>query len=171
MPAGSVDPVEYRRVAGRFATGITVVTTRQDGAHHAMTVNSFTSVSLAPVLVLISVEKIARFHAAVLGAGVWGVSVLASGQEDVARWFATRGRPSTEDQFDGIRHRYGAATGTVLFDEALATLECRTVSVTDAGDHSVLVGEVLGVDLPASGEPLLYFDSRYHSFDPTGRRD
>ncbi|GAC1325646.1 MAG: flavin reductase family protein [Mycobacteriales bacterium] len=171
MPAGSVDPVEYRRVVGRFATGITVVTTQVDGAHHAMTVNSFTSVSLEPVLVLISVEKIARFHPAVLAAGTWGVSVLAAGQEDVARWFATRGRASTEDQFDGIRHRHGALTGSVLLDDALATLECRTVSVTDAGDHSVVLGEVLGVDRPAGGEPLLYFDSQYHSFDPTSRRD
>ncbi|MDQ6650860.1 MAG: flavin reductase family protein [Actinomycetota bacterium] len=171
MPAGSVDPLEYRRVVARFATGITVVTTQHEGAHHAMTVNSFTSVSLVPLLVLISVEKIARFHPAVLAAGVWGVSVLAAGQEDVARWFATRGRPSTEDQFDGIRHRHGPETGTLLLDDALATLECRTVSVTDAGDHTVVLGEVLSVRRPATGEPLLYFDSRYHSFDPADRRD
>src|SRR5262245_20823752 len=75
-----VDRDLYRKVAGRYATGIAIVTTRTDGVDHAMTVNSLASVSLDPILTLFCAEKIARFHDAVLEAGVWGVSVL--GEED-----------------------------------------------------------------------------------------
>src|SRR3954452_11520966 len=94
MSRAVVDTLEYRRVVGRFATGVTIVTTVADGMHHAMTVNSFTSVSLDPVLVLFCAEKISRFHDAVLQAGTWGVSVLGVEHEGLSRWFATRGRPA-----------------------------------------------------------------------------
>ncbi|MDH4016127.1 MAG: flavin reductase family protein, partial [Actinomycetota bacterium] len=83
----------FRRATGRYATGIAVITTRADGLDHAMTANSFTSVSLDPLLALVCVERDSRFHSAVLAAGTWAVSFLPEGQEATARWFATRGRP------------------------------------------------------------------------------
>lgn len=159
-----LDVLDYRRVVGRFATGVTVITTVLDGEHHAMTCNSFTSVSLEPVLVLFCAEKVARFHDAVLASGTWAVSVLAQGQEDVSRRFAVRGRP-LEDQFTGLPHAYGAVTGAAVVDGALAALECRTVSTTDAGDHTVVIGEVLGLGVPdPDGDPLLYYEGRYRAF-------
>lgn len=159
---GAVDPLEYRRTVGRFATGVTVVTTAYGGAQHAMTVNSFTSVSLDPVLVLICVERAARFHPAVLASGTWGVSILAAGQEDLSRWFATRGRASDDERFAGVRHYHAPITGSVLFDDALAVLECRTVATTEAGDHTILLGEVVSFGSPAGdGSPLLYYQGRY----------
>ena len=159
-----LDVLDYRRVVGRFATGVTVITTRVDGEQHAMTCNSFTSVSLQPVLVLFCAEKIARFHDAVLSTGTWAVSVLAQGQEDVSRRFAVRGRP-LEDQFAGLPHSVGPVTGAAVVDGALASLECRTVSTTDAGDHTVLIGEVLGLGVPdPDGDPLLYYEGRYRAF-------
>jgi flavin reductase (DIM6/NTAB) family NADH-FMN oxidoreductase RutF len=162
----AVDALEYRRVVGRFATGVTVVTTVLDGQHHALTANSFTSVSLDPFLVLFCPERIARFHDAVLAAGVFGVSVLAQGQQASSRRFAARGRP-LDGQFDGVPHTVGARTGTVLLDGALSTLECRTVSTTDAGDHTVVIGEVLGLGVPSpAAEPLLYYEGRYGTFRP-----
>src|SRR4051812_2818629 len=91
--ATKVDPEEFRRAVGRFATGITIVSTVADGADHAMTVNAFTSVSLDPVLVLFCVEKIARFHEVVISTGEWAVSVLGAGGREASQWFATRGRP------------------------------------------------------------------------------
>ena len=158
----SVDPLLHRRVVGRFATGVTVVSTRAvDGVDHAMTVNSFTSVSLDPVLVLVCVDRTARFHAAVLQSGLWGVSVLAAHQEAVSRAFSERGRDRGE-QFAAVPVHAGPVTGSALVDGALATLECRTVSTVAAGDHTVLIGEVLALDVPdASAEPLLFLEGRY----------
>jgi flavin reductase (DIM6/NTAB) family NADH-FMN oxidoreductase RutF len=161
MSAG-VDPGEYRRAVGRFATGITVVTTVLDGVAHAMTVNAFTSVSLEPTLVLFCAEKIARFHDTVAGAGTWAVSVLGENAEATSRWFATRGR-ELDGQLDGWPCRPGPLTGAPIFDGAIAALECRTYAVHDGGDHSIVVGEVLGVSRPdPGGSPLLYYDGDYH---------
>ncbi len=161
-----VDPLQYRRVVGRFATGVTVVTTVVDGDQFALTANSFASVSLDPFLVLFCPEKVSRFHDAVLTAGEFGVSVLARGQELASRRFAVRGRP-LEGQFDGIAHSVGPATGAVLLEGALSTLECRTVATTDAGDHTVVIGEVLGLGVPhPTGQPLIYYEGRYGAFSP-----
>lgn len=160
----ALDPLAYRRVVGRFATGVTVVTTvLPSGEEHAMTCNSFTSVSLKPVLVLFCAEKIARFHDAVLDAGVWAVSVLSTEHEQESRHFARRGR-ELSDQFADVPTAPGALTGAPVLVGALAALECRTVSTTDAGDHTVVLGEVLATSLPApDAEPLLYFEGRYRT--------
>ena len=157
-----VDRDVYRKIAGRYATGIAIVTTRADGVDHAMTVNSFASVSLDPILTLFCAEKIARFHDAVLAAGVWGVSVLGEDDEEASRYFAKRGRP-LEGQLHGWPHHHGEL-GVALFDRAVATLECRTTAVYDGGDHSIVVGEVIAVDTPSQGEPLLYHEGRYRRF-------
>jgi flavin reductase (DIM6/NTAB) family NADH-FMN oxidoreductase RutF len=140
----TVDHASFRRAAGQFASGIVVVTTR---GGHAMTVSAFTSVSLDPPLVLFCAEKIARFHDAVLAEGSWAVSILAEDDEKTARWLATRGRPM-DGQLDGVAHHPGPATGAPLLDDALAVLECRTTAVHDAGDHTIVVGEVEAVTSP-----------------------
>jgi flavin reductase (DIM6/NTAB) family NADH-FMN oxidoreductase RutF len=163
--ATALDALEYRRVVGRFATGVTVITTLHEGLPHAMTCNSFTSVSLDPVLVLFCPEKIARFHDAVLASGTWAVSVLGEKQEHVSRHFAARGR-ALEAQFEGLPHRPGPLTGAVVLEGALASLECRTVSTADAGDHTVVIGEVLGLGVPdPAAAPLIYYEGRYRSID------
>src|SRR6266536_3259862 len=141
-----VDPVRFREVVGRFPTGVT-------------------SVSLDPVLVLVCVERDARLHDLVLAAGEWGVSVLAADQEGVSRLFAERGR-SSADALRSVRHRYGELTGAVLLDGALATFECRTVAVHGGGDHIVLLGEVLGMELPRpEAGPLVYYRGGYRGLD------
>ena len=156
-----VDRTDFRRVAGRFASGIVVVSTSMGGTGHAMTVTAFTSVSLDPLLVLFCAEKIARFHDAVLAAGTWAVSVLNEDSEKIARWLATRGRP-LEGQLDAFRHHPGLLTGAPILDDALAAMECRTTAVHDGGDHSIVVGEVLAVSEPKpASTPLLYYASGY----------
>lgn len=163
-PEGSViDPVAFRGVAGRFATGVTIVTTVSGEDHHAMTANSFTSVSLDPVLVLVSVARSARFHDVVVRAGAFGVTVLAHDQQDAALWFASRGRPHDVSQFAQHPHRLGELTGAVLLDGAVATLECRTYALHVAGDHSLLIGRVVGMGLPRpDAEPLVFYAGSYH---------
>ena len=159
----AVDGPDFRRVAGRFASGIMVVSTTLDGADHAMTVTAFASVSLAPQLVLFCAEKIARFHDTVLQTGFWAVSVLDEESEKTARWLATRGRP-LKDQLAEIAHHPGPVTGAPILDDALGAMECLTTAVHDSGDHSIVVGEVVGVSEPKpGGRPLIHHSGRYRT--------
>lgn len=167
LPAGDgplpvlTDVDAYRRAVGTFATGVTVVTTRAGGLDHAMTANAFTSVSLDPVLVLVCVEKDARFHDAVLDSGLWAASVLTTSGRRAAEWFATKGRPLI-GQLDRYPHRPGPVSGAALLDDALAWLECRTWAVHDGGDHDIVVGEVLDVAAgDREADPLVWFRSHY----------
>ncbi|WP_242885528.1 flavin reductase family protein [Actinomadura litoris] len=163
LPAPDLDRALFREVAGRFATGVAILTTVADGADHAMTVNAFTSVSLEPLLVLVCVERVARFHDAVLAAGRWAVSVLAADMRDASEWFATRGR-ALDGGLRGWPHARGPATGAAVLDGALGVLECRTHAVHDGGDHSIVVGEVLTLQVPdPDGRPLIYYGGAYHA--------
>jgi flavin reductase (DIM6/NTAB) family NADH-FMN oxidoreductase RutF len=165
---GAVPPDEFRTVMSRFATGVTVVTCRQDGFDHAMTANSFTSVSLEPALVLVCVESDSRFHEAISSSATWSVSVLAGSQRGRATWFATRGRPLV-GQFDSTPTRRSPVTDALLLDDAIALLDCRTTAVHRAGDHDIVVGEVLDLAVARpEAAPLLYFGSRFHALPHEG---
>jgi len=153
----------FRRAMSRFATGVTVLTTRVRDLDHAMTASALTSVSLEPLLLLVCVEREGRFHDAVVEAGVWGVSVLSGDDRPGADWLATRGRP-LHAQLDRIRHHPGPQTGVALLDDALATFECRTTAIHPAGDHSIVVGQVVSVKTaPHPGAALLYYRGRYET--------
>jgi flavin reductase (DIM6/NTAB) family NADH-FMN oxidoreductase RutF len=156
-----VDTDEFRAAMGRFATGVTVLTTFSGGHDHAMTANALTSVSMEPMLVLVCVEVEARFHDAITQSGVWGISVLAAQHRPVADWLSTQGRP-LHGQLDRIAHRRGPVTGVALLENALATTECRTTDIHPAGDHSIVVGEVVSLSTTTHpGEALVYYRSRY----------
>ena len=161
--ARSVGIDAFRDALGRFVSGITVVTTRSsDGVDHAMTANAFTSVSVDPFLVLVCVEKVARFHEAVLESGRWAVSVLGENAIEASNWFATRGRPLA-GQLSGFPFTRGEETGAALLADALATIECETTGDYDGGDHDIVVGEVLSVAVPRPDDrPLVYFQGKYH---------
>jgi flavin reductase len=161
-PSGSVTPAEFRAALGQFASGITIMSTLQDGVSHAMTANAFTSVSLDPPLVLVCVDKGVRMHAAVLDCGYWAVSVLAGDQQPIADRFARSGR-DLYTQFDGIGTAAGPKTGCLVIEGALSWLECRTWATHDGGDHTIVVGEVLslGVGEPADPGALIYYAGGY----------
>jgi flavin reductase (DIM6/NTAB) family NADH-FMN oxidoreductase RutF len=151
----------FRQAMGRFATGVSMLTTRTRDIDHAMTASALTSVSLEPLLLLVCIDREGRFHDAVLEAGLWGVSVLTADQRPVADWLATRGRP-LHGQLDRVPHHHGAATGVALSDDALSTFECRTTAVHQGGDHSIVVGEVVSVaSRPQSAQALVYYRGRY----------
>jgi flavin reductase (DIM6/NTAB) family NADH-FMN oxidoreductase RutF len=158
-----LDPAFYRQAMGRLVQGVSVLTTVDGGHDHAMTADTVTSVSLEPLLVLVCVETEARFHDAVIAAGVWGVSVLAADQRPLSEWFATRGRP-LHGQLDRASFTRGTHTGVALLDGALTHLECRTVAAHPAGDHVIVVGEVLDIGLPDTvGPALVHYRGRYGS--------
>lgn len=159
----------FRGALSRFPTGVTVLTTLVEGMHQGLTANSFTSVSLDPPLVLVCVQRSARFHDAVLRAGVWGVSVLTAQMRAVSEVFARHGRPWHPGQFDPYPHHVGERTGCLLLDEAAATFECRTWATCDGGDHTVVIGEVLAfADRSAGRPPLLYAEGDYRLLPPSG---
>ncbi len=160
-----LDAALFRQAMGRVAHGVSVLTTVAAGHDHAMTADTVTSVSLEPLLVLSCVETEARFHDAVVDAGVWGVSVLAARQRPASEWFATRGRP-LHGQLERTPFRRGGRTGVALLDGALMHLEVRTTDVHPAGDHVIVVGEVLALDLPDTVPPaLVHFRGGYGSLE------
>jgi len=161
MSQGAADIDVFRRAISRFATGVAVLTTRTRDLDHAMTVNTLTSVSLEPLLLLVCVEREARFHDAVVDSAIWGLSVLSASDRPGADWLATRGRP-LHAQLGLIPHHRGPETGVALLDGALSTFECRTTAVHSGGDHSIMVGEVVSATTaPHPGEALVYYRGRY----------
>jgi flavin reductase (DIM6/NTAB) family NADH-FMN oxidoreductase RutF len=152
----AIDPDAFRAALGRFATGVTVLTTRDgDGRDYGMTVSAFASASLVPPLVLACIDRAADSHDALKHATHFGVSVLAEAQEELARRFSDV--PS--GRFDGIGYTRGES-GVVLLDDAIAHLECRRVERFDAGDHSVYIGAVERADV-RNERPLLYYRGGY----------
>lgn len=161
--AGDLDPARFRQAMGRLVQGVSVLTTMSEGHDHAMTADTVTSVSLDPLMVLACVETESRFHDAVLSCGVWGVSMLAADQRPLSEWFATRGRP-LHGQLDRTPFHRGVHTGVALLDGALAHLEIRTTSTHPAGDHVIVVGEVLDLAIPDTvGPALVHYRGRYGS--------
>lgn len=146
---GAVDQMALRRALGAFATGVTIVTSRDaDGAPIGLTANSFTSVSLDPPLVLVCIGENAASYGAFRTATRFAVSVLRADQVDAARLFATRGA----DKFAGAAWRT-AVTGAPLLEGAAAWFDCVTHAVTPAGDHAILIGRV--VDFGENDAPPL----------------
>ena len=157
---GPLDQTVLRGALGRFASGVTVVTTVLDGVDHAMTASAFTSVSLDPPQVLVCSQRASRFHEAVLQSGIWGVSILSDRGRAASAWFAHSGRP-LEGQFDEVPHHRGAL-GVPLLDASLAWLECRTIGAHDGGTHTILVGEVTWAAVQEEDDdPLLHYRSDY----------
>ena len=155
-------PTSLRNAMAHFATGVSIVTTVAEGHDHAMTANSLTSVSLEPPLVLVCVVTDSGWHEAVTDSGVWGVSLLPVSGRPAASWLATGGRPLLQ-QLGRIPHHRGEL-GVALIDDSLATLECRTTAIHEAGDHVIVVGEVLTSHAdPRRDDPLVYYRSRYAS--------
>lgn len=158
--AEPLDRGEFRAALGRLAAGVVVLSTRGRGHDHAMTATATTSVSLDPPLLLCCVERDSRFHDAVLESGLWGVSILDATHQPYAEWLAMPGRPLIS-QLDQVPHHRGRS-GVILVDGSLATLECATVAVHPAGDHSIVVGDVQSVHVSDEpGAALVHYRSRY----------
>ena len=146
-----------RNALGRFATGVTVITTcTADGKREGMTANSFSAVSLDPPLILWSIRNEAPSLPAFLEAGVFAVNILACDQVGLSHSFAT----PKEDKFDGVDVTEGQGRCPVL-PRALAIFECALHEVVAAGDHQIMIGRVLRAQYDESATPLLFSCGRY----------
>lgn len=153
----TLDSDSFRSVLGRFASGITIVTTLdQDGRDVGMTVSAFCSVSLHPPLIQACVDRAASMFDALQQAERFVVNVLASEQEALSRRFAA---VDSSHRFDGIGYSR-AENGAVLLDDALAHMECNVVARHPAGDHMLFIGEVERATA-RDGRPLLYYRGGY----------
>jgi flavin reductase (DIM6/NTAB) family NADH-FMN oxidoreductase RutF len=153
---GSTARCELRKGFARFATGITVVTARMpDGPLVGVTVNSFTSVSLDPLLILWSLAREASSLLAFLAASHFSINVLGEEQRALSERFAAR----VEDRFASIDWTPGT-TGAPLLGGCLAGFECRNTKHIEAGDHILFLGAVERYHC-RTGAPLLFFASRY----------
>ena len=153
----TLDPDSYRSVLGRFASGITVITSRDtDGRDVGMTASAFSSVSLNPPLVQVCIDHGASMFDALLKAERFGVNVLAEEQEALSRRFAS---VDSSHRFEGIGYTRGDS-GVVLLDDALAHIECRIAARFEAGDHTIYLGEVERASA-RDAKPLLYYRGGY----------
>jgi len=153
---------EFRRILGHWVSGVSVVATvRKDGTFCGLTVNSVTSVSLNPPLILICVDRAADTHDCIVEAGIFSVNVLESGEERIARRFAAW---EVDRKFEGIAF-HAEVTGAPILDDALAFLDCRVHAQHAAGDHTIFVGEVVAGNA-REGTPLIYYRGGYGRFLP-----
>lgn len=158
----TVDPLEFRSAIGRFATGVTVITSAAGGLLHGMTANAISSVSLDPVMLLVCVDKTTNMHRVLSEGGIFAVHVLAEDQEEVSRIFARKGEPEPgrlrEQEF-----RIGKS-GAPLLERCLAYFDCRVADVLEGGDHSIFLGEVIdqGV-VDEEARPLIFYRGGYHA--------
>lgn len=157
-----VEASTFRDVLAQWPSGVTVVTTVVDGVRHGMTASSFSSVSLDPPLVSICLDRRLYSHGLVESSGVFGISVLAKDQAEVARRFAGMAG-DVADRFDGETWST-AATGVPLLDSALGWLDCRVLHAYPGGDHTIFVGEVLAGHAARRTAPLLFHSRGWGQF-------
>ena len=153
----SVSKDDFRSALGRFASGVTIVTTRDaSGKLHGITVSAFCSVSLEPPLVLVCIEKTTGSHFAFQESSSFVVNLLAADQQYLSDRFASH----LPDKFDTVKCRLGIDDLPVL-DDTLATLECRLKTSHDAGDHTIFVGQIERTTIRDDEKPLIYFHGNY----------
>lgn len=153
----------FRTVMGHFVSGVTVVTGRNgSGEPFGLTASSFTSVSLEPLLILVSVGQGAATLPCLAEAGAFAINILCTGQEEIAYRFAGSDRGG---RFQNLDWTPGESTGSPVLGGALAWMECRLWRSVPAGDHELVLGEVLGA-ATSVGDPMVYFRGGFHRLVP-----
>ncbi|MFT4033974.1 MAG: flavin reductase [Patulibacter sp.] len=160
-PHSALPATELRRAMGRFATGVTVITARDDDARPAgTTVSAVSSLSLDPPLLLICLDRRSQTLKAVRDHDAFAVNVLGAHHRPLSDAFA---RSANSTAWDGVSHRDGR-TGSPLLDDAHVALDCRVERIADGGDHEIVIGRIVEIHHPsddADHEPLLFYGGRY----------
>jgi flavin reductase (DIM6/NTAB) family NADH-FMN oxidoreductase RutF len=156
-----LDPREFREIAGLFATGVTIIVAEVEGQVHAMTANSVTSVSLDPMLMLFCPSRRARIAEDLPGLAQFSINILRQDQQALSTYFAGGWKDSAPPPFRFV----GSAAGPRL-EGALASIGCRTHSITEAGDHYLVLGEVVFLHKGNTPhQPLLFLSGKYRRVD------
>jgi flavin reductase (DIM6/NTAB) family NADH-FMN oxidoreductase RutF len=155
----AVDKASFRYALGHFASGVTIMTISAGGRLHGMTVSAFASVSLEPPLILVCVEHSTLMHQLLQDAGAFAVNILGERGEATSRFFADNARLEGPEFREGS-YRLGT-TGAPVLSDATAYLEARVYGRHDAGDHSVVVGEVVALEVSSETDPLIFYRGGY----------
>ena len=156
-----VDPEAFKAALGTWPAGVTIVTTRDDGLVYGLTVSSFSSLSFDPLLVMVCINNTNHFVEMAARSGTFAVSILAQGQEALSNYFASSGRdpqPSYESHGTHVM-----STGCPLFSGAAAYLDCEIQDMFPGGDHTIVVGRVVGAHADGAAEPLVYYRRKYRA--------
>ena len=157
-PSASLETL-FRGTMGLFATGVTVIATRMNGSVHGMTANSVTSVSLEPLLMQVAINRRSSMCSIIQRTGEFTINILNERQEDLSRYFggAKIGPPPASLRFESD------LDGAPFIHDALAAIHCRIARVVDAGDHVIVLGQVVHFHDGPPASPLVYFGGRYCS--------
>ena len=157
-----VTPEEFKGALGSWASGVTVVTTRLDDLVYGITVSSFSSLSMDPRLILVSLQDSNHLPHMIKKSKHFGVSILAVGQEETSGYFSTSGRDPLPE-FDGEFSTMVKETGSPLIEGSIATIDCELESAFPGGDHTIVVGKVVAATFNTEKLPLMYFRRAYRS--------
>jgi flavin reductase (DIM6/NTAB) family NADH-FMN oxidoreductase RutF len=159
MTTPGVSSDTFKAALGSWAAGVSVVTTRQGDMVYGITVSSFSSVSIDPLLILVCLANSNRLPRMVQETGTFAVSILAEGQEQISGWFAQSGREPVGkfEEFGTIEMH----TGSPIIDGSIAHLDCVLEQAIPAGDHTIMLGRVVGAAADSQKKPLIYFRRGY----------
>jgi flavin reductase (DIM6/NTAB) family NADH-FMN oxidoreductase RutF len=163
--ASGIKPEHFRKVMSRFATGVTVVTSRAGGRIHGMTCNAFCSISDSSMCILVSLATNTRTERMIRDGRVFAVNVLSESQGWLSDRFAGRHQKSEDNRFRGVE--FGAAiTGAPILSESVAYLDCRVLKAYKCDTHRLFLGNVIAFDAHESRRPLIFFGSQYMALSP-----
>jgi flavin reductase (DIM6/NTAB) family NADH-FMN oxidoreductase RutF len=155
----TLDPEKLRRAMRAWTTGVAIVTSIYEGQQYGMTVNSFTSVSLEPPLICVTLKRLTHTHDLVVKSGMFSVTILAAAQKELSDRFAGK-IPNIIDRFDGIPTET-ISLDSPVFKEGMAYFDCRVVNSMLVGENTLFVAEVLDARGAGEGEPLVYHNRVY----------
>ena len=156
-----VDPEIMRLAMRNWATGVTIVSSIYNDIRHGMTVSSFTSISIDPATLLVSLQDNARTHRLVKESGVFAVTILDQSQVAISDRFAGR-QTEKLDRFRGV-DTFTLVTGAPLIRGSLVCFDCQVCDTHEIGQHTLFIGQVLAMQKGDGEQPLIYFDRHYHS--------
>lgn len=161
----TADLADFKQALSRWASGVTVVTTLSAEGHpKGMTASSFTSVSINPLLILICVKQGLYTHHLITESGFFAVNMLAHSQIEWGKLFAGM-MPEVEDRFADIRYTQ-AVTGAPILPNVIGWVDCRLHQAFDSGDHTIFVGQVVAAHGTTEGQPLIYANRAWGTFQP-----
>ena len=155
-----LDRARFREVLGHFATGLTIVTALEDGEPVGFSCQSFAALSLDPPMVILAPARSSTSWPRIAKAGAFCVNILEEHQEALTRTFAVSGGA----KFDGVGWTPGV-TGSPVIEGVLAVVECRLGDIYDGGDHELVTGHVVAMEV-GEGSPLLFYRSGFGRFAP-----
>jgi flavin reductase (DIM6/NTAB) family NADH-FMN oxidoreductase RutF len=155
----TLDPEKLRHAMRAWTTGVVIITSTHEGQQYGMTVNSFTSISLDPPLILVTLRKLTHTHDLVVKSGMFAVTILTAEQQELSDRFAGKA-PNIVDRFDGVQTER-LFSDIPVFKDGMAYLHCRVVNSIPVGENTLFVAEVIAAHGEGEGEPLVYHNREY----------